>query len=216
MKHHSNHYATKREGKNKIKVPRVYTLTDGQSFSTINRNVSQVTDATKVIPTDDQVFDIKTGLPNHEFIKNHFIKQGKLTNSQVIKILNLTINSLSKEPNLLSLDSPVTICGDIHGQFYDLVKLFEVGGQPENTSYLFLGDYVDRGCFSIECLVYLYSLKQNFKNKIWLLRGNHECRYLTTNFTFKNECLHKYNLKIYGKCCSSFNTLPLAAVINNR
>ena len=193
-----------------------YTLENGEIVSTINRLNNNVPPITNHIPSDEEVFDSKTGLPNHIFIRDHFKKEGKLTIGQAIKIIQMATDVLSKEPNLLHVPAPVTVCGDIHGQYYDLLKLFEVGGDPSVTPYLFLGDYVDRGSFSFECLIYLYSLKLNFNDHFWLLRGNHECKHLTTYFTFKNEILHKYNITVYDECCNSFNALPLAALMNEQ
>lgn len=193
----------------------VYTTDDGDKLSTVDRAITSVDAPATYKPTEEQLF-LPNGLPNCAFLKDHFIREGRLHEEHAIRILHDATELLASEPNLLQVPAPVTICGDVHGQFYDLMKLFEVGGSPATTSYLFLGDYVDRGSFSIECLLYLYSLKLNYPDTFWMLRGNHECKHLTEYFTFKSECLHKYSMELYQESLRSFNALPLAAVMNKQ
>ncbi|KAG2649524.1 hypothetical protein PVAP13_1NG098695 [Panicum virgatum] len=81
---------------------------------------------------------------------------------------------LMEEWNVQPVRCPVTVCGDIHGQFYDLIELFRIGGDAPDTNYLFMGDYVDRGYYSVETVSLLVALKVRYRDRITILRGNHE------------------------------------------
>ncbi|KAJ2229066.1 3',5'-cyclic-nucleotide phosphodiesterase (PDEase) (3':5'-CNP) [Coemansia sp. RSA 485] len=195
----------------------VHTSEDGTQLNTTSRVVSEVPEPVVLIPDSDTVFeDGDAARPQCEFLRSHFFREGRLREQDALAIIQQATKVLREEPTLLTIESPVTICGDVHGQYFDLMKLFEVGGDPANTQYLFLGDYVDRGYFSIECLLYLYSLKLRHRQTMFMLRGNHECRHLTDYFTFKLECIHKYSEAVYEAAVESFCALPLGAVVNKQ
>lgn len=203
----------------------IYTLPNTKKkINTLERHCSNISIPSSLIPEDKDLFiSTKKGLMiNIPFLREHFISEGRLTTSQVLGILKEGTALLKEEDNLLHLSSKpaITICGDVHGQFYDLMKLFEIAGGDTNqnpkTRFLFLGDYVDRGIFSLETYLFILSLKINDPQRIHMLRGNHECRHLTKHFTFKLECSHKNSEEVWEKSCESFDALPLAAVVNNQ
>jgi len=133
------------------------------------------------------------------------------------KLCEMIKELLLEESNVQPVAAPVTICGDIHGQFYDLRELFRVGGDPPQTNYIFMGDFVDRGYYSLETFTFLLCLKARWPEKITLLRGNHESRQITQVYGFYDECQQKYgNANAWKYCTQVFDLLTVAALINGR
>ncbi|VVC26124.1 Calcineurin-like phosphoesterase domain, ApaH type,Serine-threonine protein phosphatase, N- [Cinara cedri] len=120
------------------------------------------------------------------------------------------------QPILLELGAPLKICGDIHGQYYDLLRLFEYGSYPPESNYLFLGDYVDRGKHSLETICLLLAYKIKFPENFFLLRGNHECASINKIYGFYDECKRRYNIKLWKIFTDCFNCLPVAAIVDEK
>jgi hypothetical protein len=115
----------------------------------------------------------------------------QLTEDDIAELCDQTKAVLAQEETVASVQTPVTVCGDIHGQIYDLLELFAVAGAPPFSRLLFMGDYVDRGHFSVECVGLLFALKLRYPSRVTLLRGNHETRQITQVYGFFDECMRK-------------------------
>jgi len=146
-------------------------------------------------------------------------RQGKEVrlDAEDIRSICLTARSVFiDQPALLELEAPIKIVGDIHGQYYDLLRIFEFGGHPPNSNYLFLGDYVDRGKQSLETICLLLSYKIKYPVNFFILRGNHECASINRIYGFYDECKRRYSIKIWKTFTDCFNCLPVAALIAER
>ncbi|UYV82382.1 PPP2CB [Cordylochernes scorpioides] len=130
---------------------------------------------------------------------------------------HLARDILAKESNVQEVKCPVTVCGDVHGQFHDLMELFRIGGKSPDTNYLFMGDYVDRGYYSVETVTLLVALKVRYRERITILRGNHESRQITQVYGFYDECLRKYgNANVWKYFTDLFDYLPLTALVDGQ
>lgn len=124
---------------------------------------------------------------------------------------------LKTEPTLLELEAPIKVTGDFHGQYYDMLRLFEIsGGAPPINKFLLVGDFVDRGKQSIETMCLLMAYKVKFPKMIFMLRGNHECISITRLYGFYDECKRRYSISLWREYCGMFNHLPVAAIIDER
>ena len=97
-----------------------------------------------------------------------------LLESEVASLVTKARAVLINESNVQPVAAPVTVCGDVHGQWHDLIELYRIGGSAPDTNYLFMGDYVDRGYYSVETVTLLVALKVRYPDRIFILRGNHE------------------------------------------
>ncbi|KAK3674955.1 serine/threonine protein phosphatase Pzh1 [Recurvomyces mirabilis] len=136
-----------------------------------------------------------------------------LKNAEITAVCTAARELFLSQPALLELSPPVKIVGDVHGQYTDLIRMFEMCGFPPNSNYLFLGDYVDRGKQSLETILLLLCYKLRFPENFFLLRGNHECANVTRVYGFYDECKRRCNVKVWKTFVDTFNTLPIAAIV---
>ena len=145
------------------------------------------------------------------------ITQTNIIITEVKELCERAKSILREEMNVQKIPAPVSIVGDIHGQYHDLVELFRLGGPAPDTNYLFLGDYVDRGYYSVEVVSLLVCYKTRYPSRIHLLRGNHESRQITQVYGFFDECVRKYGSgNVWKMFTDLFDYLPLTAAIEDQ
>jgi len=137
-----------------------------------------------------------------------------------IQLLHFSIAIFKTENTIIHTTtkgrSKLHIVGDVHGQYYDLQHIFKTCHNPSPTNaYIFNGDVVDRGSWSIECLFTLLAWKLKYPKSVYINRGNHESKAMTARYGFKDECLFKYDHEMYDLCCQTFNCLPLGVVVDD-
>ncbi|WOL12425.1 hypothetical protein Cni_G21192 [Canna indica] len=144
------------------------------------------------------------------------VKNVQLTDAEIRQLCIASKEIFVSQPNLLELEAPIKICGDIHGQYTDLLRLFEYGGYPPQANYLFLGDYVDRGKQSIETICLLLAYKIKYPVNFFLLRGNHECASINRIYGFYDECKRRYTVRLWKAFTDCFNCIPVAALVDDK
>ena len=143
-------------------------------------------------------------------------KQVDLKEEEIKFLIDKSLPIMKEQKMLVELEAPLHVCGDIHGQYYDLLRIFEHCGYPGEYNYLFLGDYVDRGKQSLETVCLLLCYKIKFPEKVTLLRGNHESSVTNRIYGFYDECKRRYNVRIWRSFTELFNWLPVAAIIDEK
>jgi hypothetical protein len=172
--------------------------------------------AMRLMPAPDQL--VRTARDLVSFAVTHCLRRGSrdaIAVTDAIRIVDAESVQLASQPAVLTLSGAMCIVGDLHGDIESLLRIFSRHGWPPESRYLFLGDYVDRGKNSTLVILVLYSLHLLHPEHVFLLRGNHESRSLTTVGGFKKECHDCMSSEFYERVMASFNILPIAAVLND-
>lgn len=140
----------------------------------------------------------------------------KLSDAEVEWLVLASRDLFMTQPAMLEVKAPIKVCGDVHGQYSDLLRLFDLGGFPPSANYLFLGDYVDRGKQSVETVCLLLAFKLRYPENFFLLRGNHEAASINRIYGFFDECKRRYSVKLWKMFAHTFNCMPIVGVIEDR
>lgn len=138
----------------------------------------------------------------------------KINRDCLIELMTQAKLAFSTAPILLEVEGDAVIVGDIHGNLHDLLRIFTVNGFPPYRTYIFLGDYVDRGNYSIEVLYILFSLMLEFPDKVYLLRGNHEFKAINKRYGLYEQTMFLYDEEVFDIINSVFEYMPVACILN--
>nr|CDJ96954.1 Metallophosphoesterase domain containing protein [Haemonchus contortus] len=153
---------------------------------------------------------LNVGLPDKGLTKT-------VSENDIMEVLGKAREMFLSQPPMVELDSPVKICGDTHGQYIDLLRLFNKGGFPPLSNYLFLGDYVDRGKQNLEVILLMIAYKLRFPKNFFLLRGNHECANVNRAYGFYEECNRRYqSQRMWQAFQDVFCVMPLTALVSDK
>ena len=162
----------------------------------------------------DDLYSLVRGVLTAEYDKGHGYV---LEESKLLNLISNTMCLMDSEPSLLELDGTFNVVGDLHGDIISLLRIFnELDYPSEHNKFLFLGDYVDRGKYSIEVLELLYALKLLFPTSVYLLKGNHECTDICSHYGFLTECKKRSTEQVFSAFCESFVSLPICAILKER
>ena len=155
--------------------------------------------------------------PAYDAMVSKLLEHKFLPEKEVLQLCERARSLLSEESNVHGVRAPVTVVGDIHGQFHDMLEMFKLGGPAPDTNYLFLGDYVDRGYYSVETVTLVVALKVRYPDRVTIIRGNHESRQITQVYGFYDECVRKYgHAGVWKAFTDLFDYMPLTAVVENQ
>uniref|UniRef100_W6NCN4 Serine/threonine-protein phosphatase n=1 Tax=Haemonchus contortus TaxID=6289 RepID=W6NCN4_HAECO len=137
------------------------------------------------------------------------VKEGELMN-----LCTVARQVFLSQTSLLDVEAPIKVCGDVHGQFADVLRLFNHSGFPPNVNYLFLGDYVDRGQQNLECIGLIFCYKIKYPGNFFALRGNHECSPINRVYGFFEECNRRYqSTRLWLQFQDTFAALPFTGLV---